>query len=305
MKKCYIVTEENDENTRLDNYLSELFDDLSRSHFQEMIKNGKVLVNKEVKKPSYKIRIGDEIELEELEEKLKNIEPQNIALDIIYEDENMLVVNKPSGMLTHPTELELKDTLVNALLYKYKENLSDINGYFRRGILHRLDRNTSGLLMVAKNNETHEFLSQQIKDRLVSKKYLAIVKGIIKDNSGTINLPIGRNPNQPHKMAVVEDGKPSLTEFKVLERFKDSTYLELDLKTGRTHQIRVHLSYLKHPIANDTLYGGSGFKLKTQEQVLQAYKLSFTKPFSNDTIKLEIEPDEKIQKVLKYLKNQK
>ena len=305
MKNYWFITEENDENTRLDNYLSELFDDLSRSHFQEMIKNGKILINGKIKKPSYRVRLGDKIEVEEQEEKQKIIEPQNMPLEIIYEDENMLVVNKPSGTLTHPTELELKDTLVNALLYKYKENLSDINGYFRRGILHRLDRNTSGLLMVAKNNETHEFLSRQIKDRLVEKKYLAIVKGVIKDENGTIDLPIGRNPHQPHKMAVVKDGKASLTEFKVLERFKDSTYLELNLKTGRTHQIRVHLSYLKHPIANDTLYGGSGFKLKTQEQVLQAYKLSFTKPFSNDIIKLEIKPDEKIQKVLKYLKNQK
>lgn len=301
MNNFWFITDENDENARLDNYLSELFDNFSRSHFKELIQKGKILVNEEARKPSYKIKLGDKIEMLALEEKKEVIYPQNIKLDIIWEDENMLVVNKPSGMLTHPTELEPENTLVNALLYKYGENLSDINGYFRRGILHRLDRNTSGLLMIAKNNETHEFLANQIKGRLVTKKYLAIAKGVFKEDSGIIDLPIGRNPANPCKMAVVENGKPSLTEFKVLKRFKDCTYLELDLKTGRTHQIRVHLSYLHHPILNDTLYGAGSYKVKTQEQVLQSYKLTFTKPFSNDIIELEIEPDEKIKKVLNYL----
>lgn len=303
MNNFWFITDENDENSRLDNYLSELFENFSRSHFKNLIKDGKILINGEVKKPSYKTKLGDKIEVEFEEEKQKVIYPQNIPLDIVWEDENMLVVNKPSGMLTHPTELELENTLVNALLYRYGENLSDINGYFRRGILHRLDRNTSGLLMIAKNNKTHEFLANQIKERLVIKKYLAIVKGVFKEDSGIIVLPIGRNPHQPSKMAIVESGKPSLTEFKVLKRFKDCTYLELDLKTGRTHQIRVHLSHLHHPIINDTLYGSGHFKAKTQEQVLQSYKLTFTKPFSSDIIELEIEPDEKIKKVLNYLEN--
>lgn len=306
MINFWFITDENDENTRFDNYLSELFDNFSRSHFQKMIKSGQALVNSEVKKPSYKVRLKDKIELklEDLEQKPFST-PQNIPLDVVWEDENMIVINKPSGMLTHPTELEKENTLVNALLYKYGENLSDINGYFRRGIVHRLDRNTSGLLMVAKNNKTHEFLAEQIKQRLITKKYLAIVKGVLKEDEGIIEFPIGRNPRQPHKMAVVPDGKPSLTEFKVLKRFKDCTYLELDLKTGRTHQIRVHLSALGHPIINDSLYGGGGLKIKTQEQVLQSYKLSFTKPFSDDIIELEIEPDEKIKKVLAFLKSKK
>lgn len=306
MINFWFITDENDEKMRLDQYLSELFDNFSRSHFQNMIKSGKLLVNGEVKKPSYKTKLGDKIEVEFKEEQ-ETIEPEKIELNVVWEDENMLVVNKPSGMLTHPTELEKKNTLVNALLYKYGENLSDINGYFRRGIVHRLDRNTSGLLMIAKNNEAHEFLSNQIKERLIEKKYLAITKGVFKDDSGIINSPIGRNPHQPHKMAVVKEedgGKPSLTEYKVLERFKDATYLELDLKTGRTHQIRVHLSYINYPILNDSLYGGGGFKVKTQEQILQAYKLKFTKPKTNDIIELEIEPDEKIKKVLNYFKNQ-
>lgn len=329
MNNSWLITDENDENTRLDNYLSDLFESFSRSRFKNLIKDGKVLINGEIKKPSYKVRFGDKVEVEEQEtedgERGAQILAQNIALEIIWEDENMAVVNKPSGMLTHPTELESENTLVNALLYKYGENLSDINGQFRRGILHRLDRNTSGLLMIAKNNQAHEFLANQFRSDTTSplagevdfqdeervlenrvrgrvvKKYLAIVKGVMKEDSGVIDLPIGRNPNQPHKMAVIEDGKPSITEFKVLKRFKDATFLELDLKTGRTHQIRVHLSHLHHPIVNDSLYGGGGFKVKTQEQVLQSYKLSFTKPFTNDIIELEIEPDEKIKKVLKYL----
>jgi len=305
MKNILYITDENDENTRLDNYLSDLFENFSRSHLQTFIKNGNVLINGDVKKPSYKVKFNDKIELDEPEIEKIEIKPQNIPLEIAYEDENMLVVNKPSGMLTHPTEKETENTLVNALLYKYGENLSDINGIFRRGIVHRLDRNTSGLLMVAKNNKTHEYLAQQIKERLVEKKYLAIVKGRINYDFGTIDYPIGRNPKHPEKMAVVKDGKPSLTGFDVIKKFREATYLELDLKTGRTHQIRVHLSHIKHPILNDTLYGAGTFKVRTQEQVLQSYKLRFTKPFNNDTIELEIEPDEKIKKVLGYLESQK
>ncbi len=296
MSKYCFTAEDNDEGIRLDNYLSGLFSDLSRSKIQNAIKDGRVIVNGQVKKSAYKLKAEDKIEADFLETQKEIIIPQNIALDIVWEDENMLVVNKPSGMLTHPSTIEKENTLVNALLYKYGENLSDVNGYLRRGILHRLDRNTSGLLMVAKNNKTHEFLAEQIKQRLVVKKYLAIVKGVIKEDSGIIDFPIGRHLRQPHKMDVVKEeqgGKPSLTEFKVLKRFKDAAYLELNLKTGRTHQIRVHLSHIKHPVINDTLYGGVGFKAKTQEQVLQSYKLRFTKPFSDDIIELEIEPDEK------------
>ena len=309
MKNFWFISDENDENTRLDNYLSDLFENSSRSYFQKLIKNGFVSVNGEIKKPSYKLRLKDKIEIEQIEKGGNTfIPPQNIELEIMFEDENMLVVNKPSGMLTHPTELEKENTLVNALLFKYGENLSDINGYFRRGIVHRLDRNTSGLLMIAKNNKTHEFLTEQFKQRTIEKKYLAVVKGVVKEDSGIIDFPIGRNPRHPEKMAVVSQengGKPSLTEFKVIKRFKDCTYLELDLKTGRTHQIRVHLSHIGHPILNDTLYGAGNSKVKTQEQVLQAYKLKFAKPFSSDTIELEVEPDEKIKKVLKYLENLK
>lgn len=294
--------DENDENKRLDTFLAEITPDISRSKIQLLIKSGAVKINGSDKKPSYILKECDKIEFEIPEVEKLTIKPQNIPLDIVYEDENMLVVNKPSGMLTHPTAIEQENTLVNALLYKYGSNLSDINGEFRRGILHRLDRNTSGLLMIAKNNRTHEFLAGQIKNHTITKKYRAIVKGIINEDEFEINAPIARNPNQPHKMMVREDGKESQTLVKVIERFKDATYLELTLITGRTHQIRVHLSYKKHPVFNDTLYGAGQSKVKTEEQVLQSYYLRFTKPFGNEIIELEIEPDEKIKKVLKYLK---
>ena len=301
-KYCFIV-DETDDGIRLDKYLSDLFSDISRAKLQAMIKGGNVLIDGAVKKSSYNLKCGEKVEFELAQEQEKIIEPQNIVLDIVYEDENMLVVNKPSGMLTHPTSSEHENTLVNALLYKYGENLSDINGYLRRGILHRLDRNTSGLLMVAKNNEAHEFLANQLKERTANKKYLAVVKGVIKDDSGVLKFPIGRHPKQP-KMAVIDGAKESITEYKVLKRYRDTTFVELDLKTGRTHQIRVHLSHIHHPIINDTIYGAGNYKVKTQEQVLQSYKLSFAKPFSNDIIELEIGHDEKIKKVLTYLEQQ-
>ena len=299
-----IYIDENDENKRLDSFLSEITPDISRSKIQNFIKKGCIKINDALKKPSYILKETDKIDFEipDSQEELE-IKPQNIPLDIVYEDENMLVANKPSGMLTHPTVLERENTLVNALLYKYGNNLSDINGEFRRGILHRLDRNTSGLLMIAKNNKAHEFLAEQIKNHAVTKKYRAIVKGIIKEDEFEINSPIGRNPNQPHKMTIRDDGKPSKTIVKVLERFKEHTYIELTLITGRTHQIRVHMKSINHPVYNDTLYGAGQGKVKTEEQVLQSYFLRFTKPFGNEIIEVQIKPDEKIQKVLKYLRS--
>ena len=299
-----IFIDENDENKRLDSYLSEVTSNFSRSKIQNFIKNGKVTVNDKIIKPSYLLKENDKIEFEFIEEdKSLRIEAQNIPLEIVYEDENMIVVNKPSGMLTHPTSIEKDNTLVNALIYKFGECLSDINGEFRRGILHRLDRNTSGLLMIAKNNKAHEFLANQIKEHSIIKKYRAVVKGIIKEDEFEINKPIGRNPNHPEKMAIVENGKESKTIVKVLERFKENTYIELNLITGRTHQIRVHMKSINHPVYNDTLYGAGVGKVKTEEQVLQSYYLRFTKPFGNEIIELTIEPDEKISKVLKCLRS--
>lgn len=300
-----IIAGENEENLRLDAYLADSLKNFSRSKIQNFIKSSDILINGTSRKPSYCLKEGDKIEINISEETSLKIEPQNIALDIVYEDENMLVVNKPSGMLTHPTPIERENTLVNALLYKYGDNLSDINGEFRPGILHRLDRNTSGLLMIAKNNKAHEFLAKQIKEHSITKKYRAIVKGVFPDDELKIEYPIGRNPNQPHKMMVREDGKECVTLLKVIKRFKEATAVELTLITGRTHQIRVHTSHLKYPVYNDTLYGSGKGKVSTQEQVLQSYFLRFTKPFYNEIIELQIQPDEKYTKVLNYFESRK
>ncbi len=296
-------TDENDENIRLDSYLASVVPDLSRSKIQNIIKSGGCKVNGEIKKPSYSLKEQDKVELEIPQVEELKILPENIPLEIIYEDENMAVINKPSGMLTHPTAVETSGTLVNALLNKFGENLSDLNGEFRRGIVHRLDKNTSGLLMIAKNNKTHEYLANLIKNHEITKKYRTIVKGNYPKDDDSIELPIGRHPTQPHKMAVVEGGKESTTIIKVQERFKDATSLEINLITGRTHQIRVHLSHRGFPVFNDTLYGAGIGKVKTDEQVLQSFYLRFTKPFVNDIIELQIEPDEKFVKVTNYLKS--
>ena len=300
-----LIVDDNTDETRLDVYLAELYDGISRSKIQTAIKSGKVLINDSIKKPSYLLREGDKIEFENLvDESVLQVEPEDIPLEIIWEDENMAVVNKPSGMLTHPTTLENSGTLVNALLFKYGQNLSDVNGEFRRGIVHRLDRNTSGLLMIAKNNKTHEYLANLIKNRELTKKYHAVLVGNYPRDNDVISDPIGRNNVNPKKMAVRPDGRPSVTKLKVLERFgNEATYVELNLVTGRTHQIRVHTSFKKHPVYNDTLYGAGQGKVKTEEQVLQSFYLKFAKPFSAEIIELEIVPDEKLSKVLKYFRN--
>lgn len=297
-----IIIDESCETNRIDIYLSEYLPDISRSKIQSLIKSGVILVNNKAVKPSYILKEDDILDFSICEQdKISKPQPENIPIEIVWEDENMAVVNKPSGMLTHPTTQELSNTLVNALLYKYGNNLSDINGDLRRGIVHRLDRNTSGLIMIAKNNQTHEFLVNEMKNKNFCKKYLAIVKGVIEKDSFEINSPIGRHPTQPHKQCVRIDGKESLTLGKVLTRFKNATLVELTLITGRTHQIRVHMSSIGHPVYNDTLYGFGKMKINTQEQVLESYKLEFTKPFTQDRILLEIQPDKKFERVLNYL----
>ncbi len=299
-----LIIDENSEGQRLDIFLSELMPEISRSKIQTKIKEGKVQVSSKTVKSSYALKIGDIVEYEGLTTN-KNLSPQpeNIPLEIVWEDENMAVINKPSGMLTHPTPQETSGTLVNALLHKFGEKLSDLNGDMRRGIVHRLDRNTSGLIMIAKNNKTHEFLVEEMKNKGFCKKYLAIVKGILVKDEFEINSPIGRHLTQPHKQCIRDDGKESLSLVKVLERYEDATLVEITLITGRTHQIRVHMSSIGHPVYNDTLYGFGKIKIKTEEQVLQSYKLEFTKPFTHERVSLEIPKDQKLEKVIRALKN--
>lgn len=298
-----LIIDENSEGQRLDIFLSELMPEFSRSKIQSGIKNGDYTINSKNIKPSYTLRLGDILEYEQSQQvEILTLQAEDIPLETIWEDENMAVINKPSGMLTHPTTQEMSGTLVNALLYKYGEDLSDLNGNMRRGIVHRLDRNTSGLIMVAKNNKTHEFLVNEMRTKCFCKKYLAIVKGVLEQDEFEINSPIGRHLTQPHKQCVRKDGKESLTIVKVLERYDNATLVELTLITGRTHQIRVHMSSIGHPVYNDTLYGFGKMKIKTEEQVLQSYKLEFTKPFTDERISLEIPRDEKIEKVLRALR---
>lgn len=301
-----LIIDELIENERIDTYLAEIMPAKSRSKIQTEIKKGQILVNSKEVKPSYILKENDVLEINEefCEETPCIPKPEPIELKVIWEDENMAVINKPSGMLTHPTPNEMSGTLVNALLHRYGENLSTLNGEMRRGIIHRLDRNTSGLIMIAKNDKTHEFLVEEMKAKHFCKKYRAIVRGIIEKDEFEINTPIGRHLTQPHKQAVRNDGKESLTLVKVLERYKDATLVELTLITGRTHQIRVHLASIGHPVYNDTLYGFGKMKIKTEEQVLQSYKLEFTKPFTEERIILEIPKDEKLEKVELFIKSQ-
>ena len=306
MPKKMICTEISSHRNRLDNYLSEHFPEYSRSKIKSAILSGEITVNGKTEKASYIVKDGDELLIDIKQPDEIIIQPQNLPLDIEYEDDDMLVVNKPKNMLTHPTEKERENTLVNALLWKYGYNgLSDINGSMRPGILHRLDRNTSGLLMVAKNNKAHEFLSEQIKTKTAIRKYLAVVTGNFDNDDGIIDEPIARHKTKCEKFTVSPDGKPSVTHYKVLERFNGYTLLELQLETGRTHQIRVHLSYIGHAIVNDSLYGGKKIKVNTTEQVLQAYKLSFIQPKNNKRVDIEICADDDIKRVLHKLRAEK
>lgn len=300
----YIIETE-DANQRIDAFLSNIYSDLSRSFIQKQIKSGNVLLNGESVKVSQIIKVEDVVESSFENADEIAIEPENIRLDIVYEDAEMLVVNKPTGMLTHPTSVEKTGTLVNALLFKYKDSLSDCNGKNRPGIVHRLDRNTSGLLMVAKTNDAYEHLKAQIQARTVEKKYYAVVCGDIKDDSGTIETNMGRHPTKPEKMAVTRDGKHAVTHYKVLERLNGFTLLEIGLETGRTHQIRVHMAYINRPILNDTMYGGSKLPVKTQDQVLQAFSLKFISPNDNKEKNILIEHDSDIIKTLNYLRSKK
>lgn len=263
------------QNGRLDKACSEIFSDYSRYQIKQLLDGGNITVNGKTEKAKYKVKSGDVIRLEEPETKTLELRPENIPLDIVYEDDDVIVINKPQGMVVHPAPGHDDHTLVNALLYHCP--LSTINGTFRPGIVHRIDKDTSGLLMVAKNDKAHRFLAEQLKDKTNIREYVALVHGRIAEDEGTINAPIGRSLKDRKKQAVVKDGRNAVTHFEVLKRYRDYTLVKCILETGRTHQIRVHMKYIGHPLVGDPLYGPKK-TIKGNGQFLHAGKLGFVHP---------------------------
>jgi 23S rRNA pseudouridine1911/1915/1917 synthase len=303
MEKIELVIEIEDVGQRLDKVLSDRLTDYSRSQIQTWIKDNDLLVNNETIKGNYKCKKGDKIsiivpEVEELE-----ILPENISLDIAFEDDDVIVVNKPKGMVVHPAPGHYTGTLVNALLYHCKDSLSGINGVARPGIVHRIDMDTSGLLMVAKNDFAHEKLVDQLQKKTVTRKYLAIVHGEIPHERGTIDAPIGRDTADRQRMTVTEDNsREAVTHFEVIEKFKDFTYVECILETGRTHQIRVHMKYIGFPLAGDPKYGPRK-TLDINGQALHAAVLGFNHPRTNEYIEFSRPIPEEMNSLLQFLKN--
>lgn len=287
---------------RIDKYLADLIEEVSRTELKEYFVQGKIKVNGKVVKPSYQLEDNDEIVVEEIEKDEIDMIPENIPLDIVYEDDDVMVVNKPSGMVVHPAPGHLHGTLVNALLYHCKQ-LSNVNGDNRPGIVHRIDKDTSGLLLVCKNNYAHRVLAEQLKEKTTKRVYNAIVTGSIAHNLGKIDAPIGRDPSNRQKMAVVPNGKHAVTNFKVLDRFRDFTLLELNLETGRTHQIRVHMAYINHPVYGDPLYG---VKKQVDEfgQYLHAKTIGFYHPRTNEYLEFTSELPKQFTDKLNELENQ-
>lgn len=286
---------------RIDKFLAQKLDK-SRSLVQKLIKDELVLVNGKVVKTNYSVADGDEIDVKQLDVvDNTNIIPQPMDLDIVYEDDDLLVINKPSGLVVHPAPGHYQDTLVNGLL-AYSNKLSDINGEFRPGIVHRIDKDTSGLLVVCKNNETHEELANQLSDKTLFRQYLAIVHGEIEEDEGEIIAPIGRDPRDRVKMAVVaKNSKEAQTNFKVLERYDHYTLVSCNLLTGRTHQIRVHFDFINYPLVGDPLYGIKP-TIDTKGQALHAYKLGFIHPRSGEYMEFEAKPPKEFVDTLKQIK---
>ena len=293
------------ENKRIDAYLSEKLEDTSRVAIQRLITNGKVLVNGKTIKASYKVQAGDKIQVEEEIPVEVSLKAQEIPLDIIYEDNDIIVINKPKGMVVHPANGNPDGTLVNAIMAICKDSLSGIGGEIRPGIVHRLDKDTSGIIIVAKNDKAHINLSEQIKDHKVKKTYIALVRGIVKENEATINMPIGRNEKDRKKMAVTKKGKEAITHFKVLQRYDKYTLLQVNIETGRTHQIRVHLSQIGYPIVGDEVYSNGKNEWNIKGQCLHAKSLEFTHPITGETMHLEAELPEYFENIIKGLENRK
>ena len=297
-----IIVLENENNPRLDKVLSNHFSSMSRTHLAKIIDENHCFVNGKIAKSSLKVKSGDEIEIIIPEAKPLEIKKEDIKLDIVYEDKDILIINKAQGMVVHPASGHYEGTLVNAIL-AHCQDLSGINGVLRPGIVHRIDKDTSGLICVAKNDNAHLALAEQLKDHTMARTYIALVRGVILENSGEINLPIGRDPHNRQKMAVTRsNSKEAITYFKVLKRFANHTLVECKLKTGRTHQIRVHLAYIGHPVEGDPLYAGKKYDtLYKNGQLLTATSLRLIHPSSREEMEFKIDLPDYFQEIVNHL----
>lgn len=283
------------ENVRLDNFLTEKLGE-SRSQINKMIKNKGVTVDGKTVKSGYILKNGDNIKID-YEKPDDTVKPEKMDLDIVYEDDDVIVINKANGVVVHPAPGNYSGTLVNGLIYH--TSLSSLNGPIRPGIVHRIDAYTTGLLMIAKNNKAHEKLASELSLKKTRRRYIALVWGEIKNDSGTIDAPIGRSLNDRKKMAIISNGKKAITHFKVLKRYKEATLIELTLETGRTHQIRVHMDYIGHPVVNDPVYGGRKL-IDSSGQALHAKTLGFTHPVTREYMEFDSDIPEKIKNIIKY-----
>jgi len=289
---------------RIDAWLSEKLENYSRSFIQKLIQNENVKVNNNIVKANYKLKNGDAVAVSIPEPVKLEVKPEKIPLDILYEDDDIIVVNKSKSMVVHPAAGNYTGTLVNALMEHCGDSLSDINGVIRPGIVHRIDKDTTGVLVVAKSNAAHEKLSFMLKEHDINRIYVAVVDGVIRENSGKIDAPIGRHPVDRKKMSVnVKNGKRAVTHFKVIERFKENTFVELKLETGRTHQIRVHMSYIGYPVTGDTVYGRKSNKYDLTGQALHAKVLGFNHPITGEYMEFEAPLPEYFQELLEKLRN--
>lgn len=300
--KEYIVSQE-EKGKRLDTYIQSVDTDITRTSAQRLIEDGNILVNGKNAKVSYKIQENDKISVEIPEPKQIELKAQNIPIEIIYEDSDIIVVNKPKGMVVHPANGNPDGTLVNAIMAICKDSLSGIGGEIRPGIVHRIDKDTSGLLIVAKNDNAHVKMSEQIKNHEVKKTYIALVRGVFKENEATIDMPIGRSTSDRKKMAVNKNGKNAITHIKVLKRFDKYTLLKVNIETGRTHQIRVHLSHIGYPIVGDYTYSNGKNEFDVIGQCLHAQKLEFKHPITQKDMCLEAELPQYFKDILDKLKD--
>ena len=298
-----VIVNENDKGKRLDIYIAENFNELSRTMIKKLIESNNILVNDKSEKVSYKVQANDNISIDVPEAKETKLKAQEIPLDIIYEDSDIIVVNKPKGMVVHPANGNPDGTLVNAILSICKNSLSGIGGELRPGIVHRLDKDTSGLIIVAKNDKAHINMSEQIKERNVKKTYIALVRGNVPEEEATINMPIGRSTKDRKKMAVNKKGKEAITHFKVIERFPkyNCTLLEIKIETGRTHQIRVHMAEIGYPVVGDAVYSNGKNEFGIEGQMLHAYKLEFMHPITNKHMELTAPLPQYFEEILKKL----